>query len=681
MFWCQRGLMDAATSQTILARMPSVALLVDQGQVSWVSDSVAFGWPARVLERGTLSLLWHPEDRQQAIDWFQTTKTEWREQFGLRVVTGDGQVRWVDAQSGPGPGSSCLVILTDVTRVIQAEERIDHAESEVAQSATFAREVLFRTDGHQRLTWASASALRLLGWEPKELHGTVLAHLVHPHDRAFPVAQDVQVPTQPSTVRLRSKDGTYRWMSHQRCIAPQGEVVESFADVDLHLRQLHHWVDQAAKLEALLHGSPLSQVVLAPISKDEGHIVDFSIQWVSERALQFLAMTRNELIGSSLGAICGGLLDGLREYLQDALESDQETVVHQCKLSGVTVGERWIEVHACRVGDLLNLAWHDITDSRQALDQLGESERRYRLMADQVLDAVAWLRDGEIEWASTSVARRLGWLPHEWIGRGLDEFVHRDDLGIFHATVGGGGASSDDRGEISRRQFRIRAKDLEYHWVQAHARALTDDDADLLAVFLRIVDSEVAVLRELDHQARTDDLTGLLNRRAALAQITSLGSQSRRSGTQVALLLCDIDRFKEVNDRHGHAAGDQVLRVVSGRIGECIRTGDIAARLGGDEILVVLDGVHGISDAVDIAEKIRVAVSMPMSESAVASSCDGVDLLRVTLSIGVVLLESPGLIEDVIARADLAMYQAKRSGSDRVVCLPVLGPGRLFEVA
>ena len=681
--WCQRDPMDPLTLQTIMARMSSIALIVNQGQVSWVSAPVAFGWPAQILVHGTLSLLWHPEDRQRAIELYEAAKDDWRGQSGLRVVTGDGQVRWVDAQAGPGPGSNCLVILTDVTRCTLTQARIEQAEAETALSAAFAKEILLRTDGNQRLSGASASAMRLLGWDPHELLNTVLADLVHPEDRGALNVQGRNDSTQPSAVRLRSKEGTYRWMSHHRCIATSGEVVESFTDVDTYVDELHRAHEQVAQLEALLRASPLPQVILTPIPGIEDHIVDFAFTWLSEQAIQFLHATSEALVGSPLSRACHGWFDGLRDHLQGAMESGQATVVDQVRLPGSHGADRWIEVHACRIGDLLNLTWYEITSSRQALERLQESERRYRLMADQVLDAVVWLRQGQIQWASRSVERMLGWLPRELIGRRLDEFVHREDLQVFHSTVGGDWASIGDGSDGARWQFRIRSKNLEYHWVQAHARPLTDEDrvADGLAVSLRIVDAEVAVLRELDRQARTDDLTGLLNRRAALVRIASLGSQSRRTGTQVALLLCDVDRFKEINDRYGHAAGDEVLRVIAGRIADCIRTGDLAARFGGDEILVVLDGVHGVSDALDIAEKIRVAASMPMEEVSRRHGVNRLDPLQVTMSIGVVLLEDPHHIQDVMARADLAMYQAKRGGSDRVVSLPMPESGHLIGVA
>jgi diguanylate cyclase (GGDEF)-like protein len=125
------------------------------------------------------------------------------------------------------------------------------------------------------------------------------------------------------------------------------------------------------------------------------------------------------------------------------------------------------------------------------------------------------------------------------------------------------------------------------------------------------------------------------------------------------VLFCDIDRFKDINDERGHAAGDEVLRVVGERISSAIRRDDVAARIGGDELLVILSGVHDLDEAMSVAETIRRAVAEPILLA------DG----RVTtsMSIGATIAGVDEIADDLIARADEAMYEAKRSGRDRVV--------------
>jgi diguanylate cyclase (GGDEF)-like protein len=244
------------------------------------------------------------------------------------------------------------------------------------------------------------------------------------------------------------------------------------------------------------------------------------------------------------------------------------------------------------------------------------------------------------------------------VGRPMVEFLHPDDLERVVRDVAGlvPGAT------VMARQ-RIRGADGTYHWVESNSRIYLDAAGaeDGFLTSLRVVDALVASERELDRRARVDDLTGLLNRAEVLEQLGHMVAGGRRRGDNVAVLFCDIDWFKDVNDKYGHAAGDEVLRVVAQRIGSTIRQDDIAARFGGDEILAVLAGVHDVSEALRVAEKVRLACREDIA------ALDSV--VQVTVSIGVVLARAGVPIDEVIADADRAMYQAKQSGRDRVVAL------------
>ncbi len=165
--------------------------------------------------------------------------------------------------------------------------------------------------------------------------------------------------------------------------------------------------------------------------------------------------------------------------------------------------------------------------------------------------------------------------------------------------------------------------------------------------------------RHLARQAHHDDLTGLPNRARLRERLASVFSRAPRTGQAIALLYCDLDDFKPINDEHGHAAGDEVLREIGGRIAASVRGQDTVARLGGDEFVAILEGVRSAEDAVAVADKVRAAVSEPIT----------VDDLPVatTLSIGIAIA-SPGDDPDVVlSEADSALYIAKAQGGDRTV--------------
>jgi diguanylate cyclase (GGDEF)-like protein len=164
--------------------------------------------------------------------------------------------------------------------------------------------------------------------------------------------------------------------------------------------------------------------------------------------------------------------------------------------------------------------------------------------------------------------------------------------------------------------------------------------------------------RAADARASTDALTGLPNRRY-FDEFCALLGRRRRADDAVGVLMIDIDRFKALNDTHGHATGDEVLRAVGGAIARAVRDDDVPARYGGEEFAVLLRNPTP-SVAVDVGERVRDAVKrLDLRPFGVAA---------VSVSVGVAVAEAADEpIDDLLDRADRALYRAKRTGRDRVV--------------
>jgi diguanylate cyclase (GGDEF)-like protein len=167
---------------------------------------------------------------------------------------------------------------------------------------------------------------------------------------------------------------------------------------------------------------------------------------------------------------------------------------------------------------------------------------------------------------------------------------------------------------------------------------------------------------ELVIAGRTDPLTGCLNRRAFTQEAHNAVSQARELEQPLAVLMLDIDRFKNVNDRHGHPTGDRVINCVVGTLLMTVRNTDTLCRMGGEEFAVMLPN-ETIDGAAGIAEHIRAAIEAtpcPLGDEGSAS-------LNITISIGIAILEdTDASLFDVLGRADQALYRAKSNGRNRV---------------
>jgi diguanylate cyclase (GGDEF)-like protein/PAS domain S-box-containing protein len=188
----------------------------------------------------------------------------------------------------------------------------------------------------------------------------------------------------------------------------------------------------------------------------------------------------------------------------------------------------------------------------------------------------------------------------------------------------------------------------------------SDGDATFHVGIIRDATERRLMEHELQRQARIDELTGLLNRRAFTAEAARLMALTRRHARPLALLVVDADRFKTINDRYGHTAGDAVLRTLAARLQDSLRENDVAGRLGGEEFAVLLPETDA-AGAQHAAERLLATVRERLTTF-------GEHSLAITVSIGASLAE-PGDADfgTLFARADKALYDAKHGGRDRVV--------------
>ena len=300
---------------------------------------------------------------------------------------------------------------------------------------------------------------------------------------------------------------------------------------------------------------------------------------------------------------------------------------------------------------------HDISERKEVEARMIAGERRLRTIADNLPVLISYVdKDERLQFCNDTFRAWMGIDPAEAVGRHLAEVLgpalYEDSRERLHRALAG-----------ERVGFEVLSQGVD---VNRHLQTvyIPDVQADGTVAGIYTLSTDVTALKIIEHEltqlAHVDELTGLPNRRQFEAALQAALSRSKRNERPIALMLLDVDRFKEINDTHGHAAGDSVLREVANRIRNCTRVTDTVARLAGDEFVVILEGLRANDEAAYVARKIVESLRCPFD----------VDHRSVafTASIGVALVngndDSPA---DVMSRADAALYQAKRAGRDGFV--------------
>jgi diguanylate cyclase (GGDEF)-like protein/PAS domain S-box-containing protein len=288
---------------------------------------------------------------------------------------------------------------------------------------------------------------------------------------------------------------------------------------------------------------------------------------------------------------------------------------------------------------------------------LRSSEERFRTLIENSSDVITILdREGVILYESPSVTRVLGYEPEQLVGSRVWEMVHPDDLPAVEAAFA---EAVRDPKQVLSMLLRFRHADGSWHTVESTGQSLLDHPyVRGVVINSRDVTERRVIEDRLLHNALHDALTGLPNRFLFMERLDHACRRAQREAHPFAVLFLDLDRFKLVNDSFGHRVGDELLVAVARAIQGCLRPGDTAARIGGDEFAILLEDVPAAEDAERVAQRLRDAVSVPrsLSDHEVYTSA----------SIGMVLSsQSDHDSEALLQNADLAMYHAKAAGRAR----------------
>lgn len=310
-----------------------------------------------------------------------------------------------------------------------------------------------------------------------------------------------------------------------------------------------------------------------------------------------------------------------------------------------------------RLGEIID--YHDVSEQVEAESRMRQQEALYRGIFEHA-EMPIFTTDAEnrLATANPAACELFGLMPADLKQTNPLAFVHRDYRAEIERWI-----SVDDAAEEAGGEFEvpIRVAEGNHRWFALDLNPIhrADGGFDGLHGFLRDVTVERRERERLQTEASTDPLTGLANRRLFNQTLSAKFEAARQQHIQLSLLMLDLDHFKHVNDEHGHPAGDAVLKNVARALKRVARRDDLVARIGGEEFAIVLHETDG-RGAKAAAERCLTAIREMDTRWEDES-------LRITISVGAAAFDASAHAspEQLVALADAALYDAKRSGRDR----------------
>lgn len=296
-------------------------------------------------------------------------------------------------------------------------------------------------------------------------------------------------------------------------------------------------------------------------------------------------------------------------------------------------------------------------ENKKANERLIEREQHFRIIAEHAHDLITLLDNNEqIMYISPSHKRILGFSQQELIGKHYLQTVYPEDRRLVEEKIKLAIRSNSS----FKIQFQKMHKTKKWIFVEVSGTPVYDEQRQFVHMVLvtRDITKQKEYESKLEYLAHHDTLTGLPNRYHFNEALKKAITQYEKQKEGLAILMVDIDNFKDINDQLGHDVGDMVIEQFGKRLAGCLWGDDLGARLGGDEFAIILSGISKQNDAVNIAKRIHQEItSKPFSVEE--------QEIPVTISIGIALVSADKINELALMKiADMALYEAKNSGKN-----------------
>ncbi|MFY9477650.1 MAG: PAS domain S-box protein [Aquabacterium sp.] len=291
----------------------------------------------------------------------------------------------------------------------------------------------------------------------------------------------------------------------------------------------------------------------------------------------------------------------------------------------------------------------DVSELHRTRTALQAINRQQTLMLDNELVGLLKARDRHVTWANKALERLLGYGHGELVGKSMQALYAQDDT---YDRMGREAYPAFETGRSYRTQLQLLSRTGEHIWVDMSGSLLDADTRESLWT-IQDISAMKKYQAEVETLAFHDSLTGLPNRMLLTDRLNLALASARRSGEHIAVCFGDMNGFKQVNDTHGHDAGDDLLREVGKRLQACVREHDTVARLGGDEFIILLTQLTSQTEADEVLDRVIRTVAKPVMLSNGQTAIVGI-------TFGTAYGEEQLDAATLIARADARMYAHKR---------------------
>lgn len=393
-----------------------------------------------------------------------------------------------------------------------------------------------------------------------------------------------------------------------------------------------------------IYDQMLEGYVMYAILRDEHQRpCDYRFLEVNRRFEHISGVQRGEIIGKTLKQVLHHSPEAWRDIFDD-LSKVEDTGSFEYFLKK---DDRHFQVSAfCSSDDIVDTVFLEITAQKRAEEAL----KVHKILFEGAQDIILYTNlDGQVIDSNQRACEAYGYTKEQLLSKRIQQIRHSSTLAEYEDQMCQAGM-----GGVLFECLHVRSDGSAFP-VEVSSRVAQTEQGPLRIHIVRDITQRKVQEAKIAWLARYDMLTGIQNRASLMMQLEQEIQRCARSNAQFAVMLFDIDKFKHINDRHGHEAGDVVLRHVAAQVQRALRTTDQIGRLGGDEFVVLQTDVKDLGAMERLAERIQAAAAEPVIYNAVP--------LRVSISIGISLFPADaGDVDSLLAHADQAMYAAKKRG-------------------